>query len=85
MASSDLIGCVTDLENFFAIGTGAEFLLGACESFYRPNMGPDELFEVTAQTFMSGVDRDAISGWGAIVYVVTPSGITAKTLKTRMD
>ncbi len=32
--------------------------------------GPEELFETTAQCLLSGVDRDALSGWGAIIYVV---------------
>ena len=32
--------------------------------------GPEELFEVTAQCLMSGQDRDAISGWGAIIHVM---------------
>ena len=31
---------------------------------------PEELFEVTAQCLMSGQDRDAISGWGAIIHVM---------------
>ena len=31
---------------------------------------PDELFETVAQCLLSGVDRDALSGWGGIVYVM---------------
>jgi 20S proteasome subunit beta 3 len=31
---------------------------------------PDELFETLSQCLLSGVDRDALSGWGAIVYVM---------------
>jgi 20S proteasome subunit beta 3 len=47
--------------------------------------GPDEVFEATAQALLAGVDRDALAGWGAVVYVITPEGVTAKTLKGRMD
>lgn len=32
--------------------------------------GPEELFETLSQCLLSGVDRDALSGWGAIVHVV---------------
>lgn len=32
---------------------------------------------------MSGCDRDALSGWGGVVYVLTESEITAKVLKTK--
>lgn len=31
---------------------------------------PDELFETLSQCLLSGVDRDALSGWGGIVYVM---------------
>lgn len=47
--------------------------------------GPEEVFEATAQALLAGVDRDSLAGWGAIVYVITPEGVTAKTLKGRMD
>lgn len=45
----------------------------------------EDLFELTAQCLLSGVDRDALSGWGAILYVVTKDGITVRQLKGRMD
>lgn len=35
-----------------------------------PQQKAEELFETTAQCLLSGVDRDALSGWGAIIYVV---------------
>lgn len=47
--------------------------------------GPEEVFEATAQALLAGVGRDALAGWGAIVYVITPEGVSAKTLKGRMD
>lgn len=46
---------------------------------------PEEVFEATAQALLAGVGRDALAGWGAIVYVITPEGVSAKTLKGRMD
>ena len=85
LCTTDSIGCICDGDDFFCIGTGSEMLLGACESFYRPNLEPDDLFETAAQCFLSGLDRDAFSGWGAVVFIISPSGITAKTVKTRMD
>lgn len=56
-----------------------------CESMWRPGLGPDELFETLAQCLMSGQDRDALSGWGAIVHVITPNKVITRTLKGRMD
>jgi 20S proteasome alpha/beta subunit len=34
-------------------------------------MGPDELFEATAQAMLATLDRDASSGHGAVVYTIT--------------
>ena len=31
---------------------------------------PEELFEVLSQSLLAAVDRDAISGWGAIVHIM---------------
>lgn len=48
-------------------------------------MEPEELFEVISQCLLASVDRDAYSGWGGIVYIITPEKIIERRLKTRMD
>lgn len=85
LSTSDSIGCMCDSDGFFCIGTGSENMLGICESFYKDNLEAEDLFEVISQCLLSGLDRDAFSGWGGVVFLITPSGITAKTLKARMD
>lgn len=62
-----------------------EALIGVCESLWKPDLEPDELFEVVAQCLLAGVNRDAFSGWGAVVYVITKDKTIARTLKGRMD
>ncbi|KAK4373497.1 hypothetical protein RND71_008881 [Anisodus tanguticus] len=47
--------------------------------------GPEELFETISQALLSSVDRDCLSGWGGHVYVVTPTEVTERILKGRMD
>ena len=39
-----------------------------------PEQDSEELFETVSQCLLSGMDRDALSGWGAVIYVmcVTP-------------
>lgn len=32
--------------------------------------GPEDLFETISQALMNACDRDAVSGWGAKVYVM---------------
>lgn len=34
------------------------------------NKEPDDLFECISQSLMNAFDRDAYSGWGAVVYVM---------------
>ena len=46
---------------------------------------PDDLFETLAQCLLSGVDRDCLAGWGCVVHVLTPEGVTTRDLKGRMD
>ena len=60
-------------------------LLGMCEALWQPNMTPDEIFECIAQALTNALDRDAASGWGAIVHIIEVDKITTKKIKTRMD
>jgi 20S proteasome subunit beta 3 len=41
------------------------------------------LEDVLGQCLVSGCDRDALSGWGGVVYVMTKDQITVKVLKTK--
>jgi len=47
--------------------------------------GPDELFETISQALLSAVDRDALSGWGAHVYIIEKDKVTKRLLKGRQD
>lgn len=38
---------------------------------YRPDLEPDDLFETVGQCLLSSVDRDCMSGWGAVVHIIT--------------
>lgn len=47
--------------------------------------GPDELFETVSQALLSAVDRDALAGWGAHVYIIEKDKVTKRLLKGRQD
>ncbi|KAI5949342.1 PUP3 [Candida jiufengensis] len=81
----DSIGCIDFAKDFIVSGTATDQLYGMCESLYEPNLGPEELFETISQALLNAVDRDALSGWGAVVYIVTKDKIVKRTLKTRQD
>ena len=46
---------------------------------------PDELFETVSQALLNAVDRDALSGWGAHVYIIEQDKVTKRLLKGRQD
>ncbi len=71
ICATDLIGAPLFADDFVLCGTtSSEALFGMCESLYKPNMEPDDLFETISQCLLAAVDRDALSGWGAIVHIM---------------
>lgn len=85
VASLDLIGCPMETEDFVVSGTCTEQLYGMCESLWEPDMEPDVLFETISQALLNAVDRDAVSGWGAVVHIIEKDKVTTQKLKARMD
>jgi len=85
MCSFDFIGAMSQSEDFVVCGTSTDQLFGVCESFWKPDMNKDELFETVSQCLLSAVDRDCLAGWGGVVTIITPTEIITKKLKGRMD
>ncbi len=81
----DLIGAPVYTTDFVVAGTSSENLYGMCESLYKPDMSPEDLFETAAQALLAAVDRDALAGWGGVVHIITKDGVTTKELKVRQD
>ncbi|KAL4084519.1 proteasome subunit beta type-3-like [Myzus persicae] len=85
MCDMDLIGCVNKSDNFVVGGTSSSQLYGLCEALWEPDMEEDQLFETISQALVSACNRDAISGWGAKVYIIKKDKIIVRDIKTRMD
>eukprot|EP01120_Amphizonella_sp_Union-15-10_P001691 TRINITY_DN11840_c0_g1_i1.p1 TRINITY_DN11840_c0_g1~~TRINITY_DN11840_c0_g1_i1.p1 ORF type:complete len:220 (+),score=49.68 TRINITY_DN11840_c0_g1_i1:45-662(+) len=85
LCGMDLIGAPLFAKDFVLGGSAAEAMYGMAETLWRPDLDDEELFEVVAQCLLSAVDRNAISGWGGIVYILNQDGLVAKTLKGRQD
>lgn len=81
----DSIGYREHNGQFEVAGTGAELMYGVCETFYKPDLEPEQLFEVISNSLLSALDRDSLSGWGAKVYILTPTELTVRSLKVRQD
>ncbi|KAI0032978.1 20S proteasome subunit beta 3 [Vararia minispora EC-137] len=85
IAGADLIGCLNFAKDFVVAGTASDKLFGVAEGLWEPGLEPEDLFETISQTLLNAVDRDAYSGWGAIVHVITKDKVISRTLKGRMD
>jgi 20S proteasome subunit beta 3 len=85
LSTMDLIGAQAKSEDFCVAGTCEGNLYGMCETLYKPDMEEEELFETIAQALLASVDRDALSGWGGVVHVITKKGIISRELKGRQD
>jgi len=81
----DSIGCIDFAKDFIVSGTATEQLFGMCESLWEPDLGPEDLFETISQCLLNAVDRDALSGWGAHVYIIEKDKVTKRLLKGRQD
>lgn len=71
IAGADLIGCLNFAKDFIVSGTASDKLFGVAEGLWEPDLEPEDLFETISQTLLNAVDRDAFSGWGAVVHVMS--------------
>lgn len=85
ITAMDLIGAGVDTKDFVVGGTSSEQLYGVCEAMYRPDLEADDLFETISQCLLAAVDRDCLSGWGAVVQIITPKETITRELKSRQD
>jgi 20S proteasome subunit beta 3 len=85
ISAMDVIGAPVLTKDFVVAWSSSENIYGMAESLWRPDLGPEDLFETVSQVLLAAVDRDANAGWGAVVYVITSEGTTVRELKARMD
>ena len=61
-------------------GTCEEQLMGMAETLWEPDMKPDQLFDCISQAMMNAFDRDAASGWGAVVHIIEKDKVSGDVL-----
>eukprot|EP00916_Digyalum_oweni_P002615 GHVL01004749.1.p1 GENE.GHVL01004749.1~~GHVL01004749.1.p1 ORF type:complete len:206 (+),score=32.80 GHVL01004749.1:52-669(+) len=81
----DSIGAGENCDDFVVNGTSTEQLLGTCESFWKPNMEPEELFETISHCLNCSTDRDALTGYGGVVHLLTPDKLIVRHIGGRSD
>lgn len=85
LCSYDLIGAQSRSEAFCVAGVASKSLYGTAEALWRPGLTCEDLAEVCGKAFLSALERDCLSGYGAIVYLITKDGVMEYDLACRND
>lgn len=67
-------------DEYSSVGSGAEVAIGVIESNYTSNMSEDAARELAIKSIKSAIQRDAASGDGVDLLVVTPNGLREETI-----
>ncbi len=78
----DSLGSVIE-DDYAAIGTGAPIAIGIIESKYRKDLSPEEAKELALNAIKAAISRDATSGDGIDVVVITPSRSWSESITLR--
>jgi len=68
-------------DNYTAVGSGAEMAMGVLEESYREGMTIDEGKELAKRAIKSAISRDAMSGDGIDILIITKDGIEEESIK----
>ncbi|MCX8171076.1 MAG: archaeal proteasome endopeptidase complex subunit beta [Candidatus Bathyarchaeota archaeon] len=76
----DILGS-TIPDKYAAVGSGAEIAIGVLEGSYRENMTVDEGRDLAIKAIKSAISRDAMSGDGIDLLIITKNGIKEESIK----
>jgi proteasome beta subunit len=70
-------------DDYAAVGTGAELALGIMDAEFKPNMTEEKAKELAIRAIKSAIQRDASSGDGIDVLVVSKAGHKEESIAIR--
>lgn len=85
LCSMDMIGAKSVSHAFVCAGAASSSIFGTAEALWKPDLTQEELVQVCANAFLSALERDCLSGYGAILYLITRDGITEYDIASRND
>lgn len=85
ICTQDLIGAQSLSEDFCCVGVASSSMYGTAEAMWMPDMDPRTLGRVCGRAFLSALERDCLSGYGAVVYVLSENGVEMFELDSRDD
>jgi len=68
-------------DDYAATGTGGEIAIGVLESAYKPGMTEKDAKELAVKSIRSAISRDAASGDGVDILVITKKGCKEESIK----
>ncbi|KAI2505159.1 Proteasome subunit [Fragilaria crotonensis] len=75
LCAHDVIGAQSQSKAFVCAGVATMSMYGIAEALWRPNLDAEELVQVCGKAFLSALERDCLSGYGAILYLMTKDGM----------
>ncbi|MBS7606439.1 archaeal proteasome endopeptidase complex subunit beta [Candidatus Bathyarchaeota archaeon] len=76
----DILGS-TIPDKYAAVGSGAEIAIGVLEESYKDGMTVEEGRELAIKAVKSAISRDAMSGDGIDLLIITKNGIREESIK----
>ena len=68
-------------DDYASVGTGAPIAIGIIESEYKPEMNIDEAKNLVIKSIKAAVSRDALSGDGIDILIITSEGIKEEFIR----
>jgi 20S proteasome subunit beta 3 len=86
LCAQDCIGAQSRSDSFVCSGAASKSLYGTAEAMWRPGLTSEELIQICGKAFLSALERDCLSGYGAIIYLIDgENGIEEIDLVSRND
>jgi len=70
LCAHDVIGAKSLSKSFVCSGVASKSMYGTAEAMWRPRLQPYELVRVCGRAFLSALERDCLSGYGATIYLI---------------
>jgi len=70
----DPLGSIIE-DDYAVVGSGAEIAIGVVETSYKPDMTAEEVKELAIKAIRASISRDAASGNGIDILVLTNDGV----------
>lgn len=80
--SMDLVGSLIP-DDYITAGSGAPIAMGVLEAFYRKGMSREEAVELVEKSIRAAIARDAVSGDGIDMLIITAEGVEEKSISLR--